>query len=45
MTIGMATVAVYRELWPGAGFETGDLVKETLGGALVEIRQTRGSWC
>ena len=25
---------VFQEVWPGAGFETGDFVKKTLGGLL-----------
>ena len=32
MAVGMARVTVNQEIRPGAGFKTGDFVKETLGG-------------
>ena len=32
MTSGGARGAVFQEILPGVGFETGDFVKETLGG-------------
>ena len=31
MTVGMARVTVFQEIRPGAGFKTGDFVKERLG--------------
>ena len=29
---GVARGTVFQEVWPGAGFKTGDFVKEKLGG-------------
>ena len=30
--VGVSRDTVFQEIWPGAGCETGDLVKETLRG-------------
>ena len=32
--LGVARVTVFQEIQPGVGFETGDFVKENLGGVL-----------
>ena len=34
--VGVSRDTVSREIRPGAGFETGDFVKEKLGGGIVE---------
>ena len=34
--VSLSTDNVFQEMRPGAGFETGDFVEETLGGATVE---------
>ena len=34
--VGVSRDTVFEEVRPGAGFETGDFVKERLGGATVE---------
>ena len=40
--VGVSRVIVFREIRPGAGFETGDFVEEKLGGATIE--QLGGRW-
>ena len=30
--VGVSRDAAFQEIWPGAGFETGEVVKEKLGG-------------
>ena len=34
--VGVARGTVFQKLQPGAGFKTGDFIKEKLGGAIVE---------
>ena len=34
--VEVAKGAVFQEIWPGAGFQTGGFVEEKLGGATVE---------
>ena len=40
--VGVSRDTVFQEIRPGAGFETGDLGKEMLGGATA-VRLTRGT--
>ena len=40
--VGVARGTAFQELRPGAGFKTGDFVKEKLGGAIVE--RLRDTW-
>ena len=37
--VGAARGTIFQEIRPGAGFKTGDFVKEMLGGATVERLQ------
>ena len=30
--VGVSRDAAFQEIWPGAGFETGEVVREKLGG-------------
>ena len=34
--VGVARGTLFREIWPGAGFKTGDFVKEKMGGLPIE---------
>ena len=36
MTSGQQGYAAFQEIWPGAGFKTGDFVREKLGEATIE---------
>ena len=36
---GVARGAIFQEIWPGAGFKTGDFVKEKLGGGYHRTTQ------
>ena len=38
--LGMSRDTVFQEIRPGAGFETGDFVKEKLGGLYIVERLT-----
>ena len=40
--VGAARGTVFPEIWPGVGFETGDFVKEKLGGGSAVERLTDG---